>query len=148
MRIGAGMGYLADVNFLIALLHAKHALSERAVSWLDRQEQPGSIAICRVAQMGALRILTNPDWLKEEVQAAAADWDAWDLLLTDDRFTRVQEPARLELEWRLLTQDLPAGRSAGTDAYFAAFARAGGYRLLTFDRGFRQFEGLDLEVLE
>jgi predicted nucleic acid-binding protein len=31
--------------------------------------------------------------------------------------------------------------------YFAAFARAGGHRLLTFDRGFRQFDGLDVEIL-
>ncbi|HEV3076258.1 MAG TPA: TA system VapC family ribonuclease toxin [Thermoanaerobaculia bacterium] len=140
------MGYLADVNFLIALLHAKHALSERAVAWLGRQEQAGSILLCRVAQMGVLRILTNPTWLKGEVLSAAAVWDAWDLLLTDDRFASIQEPAGIESEWRLVTRDFAAGRPAGTDAYLAAFARAGGYSLLTFDRGFHQFEDLAVEI--
>ncbi|HLX10994.1 MAG TPA: TA system VapC family ribonuclease toxin [Thermoanaerobaculia bacterium] len=142
------MGYLADVNVLIALLHARHALSERALAWLDRQEQPGSICLCRVAQMGVLRILTNPAWLGLEAQSPAAVWDAWDFLLTDERFIRATEPVRLDSEWRLVTRDLPAGRSADTDSYFAAFARAGGYRLATFDRGFRLFRGLDAEIIE
>jgi len=140
------MGYLADVSFLIALLHARHALSDRAVAWLGRQEQAGSILLCRVAQMGVLRILTNPTWLKDDVLPATAVWDAWDLLLTDDRFTSIQEPPGLESEWRLVTRDLAVGRNAGTDTYLAAFARAGGYRLLTFDRGFRHLEGLDVEI--
>lgn len=141
------MAYLADTNFLIALLHARHAFSERAVAWEDSLDEPSSVLLCRVAQMGALRILTNPAWLKEDVLAAAAIWDAWDLLLTDSRFSQVQEPARLEEEWRLLTEAYEVGRCAETDSYFAAFARAGGHRLLTFDRGFRQFEGLDVEIL-
>ncbi len=140
------MAYLADVNFLVALLHEKHALSRRAVAWLDRLEEPGSLLLCRVAQMGVLRILTNSRWLKEDVQPARAVWDAWDLILTDDRFLRVEEPPRLEAEWRGLTRDLPPGKCAETDRYFAAFARAGGHRLLTFDRGFLDIEGVDVEL--
>jgi toxin-antitoxin system PIN domain toxin len=141
------MAYLADVNFLVALLHARHAFSAAAVAWLDRQEEPAGILLCRVAQMGVLRILTNPAWLKEDVQPAAAVWQAWDLLLTDDRFARVDEPPRLEAEWRRLTGDFPAGRCAETDTYLAAVARAGGFRLLTFDQGFRRFENLDALIL-
>jgi toxin-antitoxin system PIN domain toxin len=140
------MGYLADVNFLIALLHARHGLSERAVAWLGRQEQAGSILVCRVAQMGVLRILTNPTWLKGEVLSAAAVWEAWDRLLTDDRFTSIQEPPGIESEWRLVTREFAPRRQVGTDTYLAAFARAGGYCLLTFDRGFQQFEGLEVEI--
>ncbi len=90
------MVFLADVNFLIALLHARHAHSPKAVAWLDQRDQSSSIALCRVAQMGVLRILTNPFWLKEEVLTAAAVWDGWDLLLSDRRFVQVSEPARLE----------------------------------------------------
>lgn len=33
------------------------------------------------------------------------------------------------------------------DAYLAAFAMAGGYRMVTTDRAFRQFQGLDLVLL-
>lgn len=141
------MAFLADVNFLVALLHARHVASARAVAWLEQQNEPASILICRVAQMGVLRILTNPAWLKEDVQPAAAIWEAWDLLLADDRFAQAQEPRHLETTWRLLTRDFPAGKCAETDTYLAAFALAGGHRMLTFDRGFRQFPGLDLALL-
>jgi predicted nucleic acid-binding protein len=33
------------------------------------------------------------------------------------------------------------------DAYLAAFAQAGGYKMVTFDKDFRQFNGLDLVLL-
>jgi len=33
------------------------------------------------------------------------------------------------------------------DAYLAAFAFAGGHQLVTTDKGFKQFKGLDLVVL-
>jgi predicted nucleic acid-binding protein len=33
------------------------------------------------------------------------------------------------------------------DAYLAAFAIAGGYGLVTHDRGFAEFRGLDVEIL-
>lgn len=141
------MAYLADVNFLIALLHARHAHSEKAVAWLEHSDRTDSIALCRVAQMGVLRILTNASWLREEAMAAADVWDGWDLLLTDRRFMQVVEPAQLEKHWRRLTRDWLAGRSAETDSYLAAFAAAGGYKLLTFDRGIRRFAGLDAEIL-
>lgn len=79
---------------------------------------------------------------------ARAVWDAWDLLLTDDRFAAVDEPPGLERQWRSLTEDLAAGRCAETDTYLAAFALAGGCRVLTFDRGLRSFEGVDALVLD
>ncbi|MGB5880800.1 MAG: hypothetical protein WBH85_12285, partial [Thermoanaerobaculia bacterium] len=33
------------------------------------------------------------------------------------------------------------------DAYLAAFALTGGYRMVTTDADFKQFSGLDLELL-
>jgi len=140
------MAFLADVNVLVALLHARHAASERTIAWLEREAAPREVLICRVAQMGVLRILTNPAWMKEDALPAAEVWQGLDLLLTDDRFARAPEPPRFEVEWRRLTQSLPAGRCAGTDFYFAAFARAGGHRLLTLDRDFLDFEQLDVLI--
>lgn len=141
------MAFLADVNFLVALLHAGHAHAPTALSWLERHDGRRSILICRVAQMGMLRVLTNPRWLKADVQPAGRVWEAWDGLLDDDRFARVEEPAQLEATWRELTGGFPLGRCAETDTYLAAFARAGGHRLLTFDRGFGEFPGLEVELL-
>lgn len=147
-KTSGAMAFLADVNFLIALLHRRHVASPTASAWLEEQDAPRCVALSRVAQMGVLRILTNPAWLGEEVLPARAVWEAWDLMLGDDRFVQVVEPSTLEAEWRLLTEDFPPGRCAETDTYLAAFARAGGYRLLTFDRGFRRFEGLNAMILD
>ena len=57
------------------------------------------------------------------------------------------EPA--DIDKHLAGACRPGGLSAGfwTDAYLAAFARAGRCRLATFDRGFRRFDGLDLILL-
>lgn len=142
------MPHLADVNFLVALFHARHTKTAKAVAWLESQEEPGVIVLCRVVQMGVLRVLTNPAWLEEEALSASTVWQAWDDALEDERFSWVDEPAGLEAEWRSLTGAFPAGRCAETDTYLAAFARAGGYRLLTFDRGFRDLEGVDSLVLD
>jgi uncharacterized protein len=141
------MTFLADVNFIIAILHARHAHSARAVSWLEGQQRARSILLCRVVQMGVLRILTNARWLGKEALSTADVWQAWDLLLSDDRFARTQEPGGLEVEWRRLTRNLPPGQSAETDTYLAAFAVAGGHHVLTFDRDFERFEGVDALVL-
>jgi hypothetical protein len=142
------MAYLADVNFLIALVHGRHAQAQRAAAWLEKQSPAPSILLCRVAQMGLLRILTNPSWLKEDVLAAREVWEAWDLLLSDDRFKAGSEPVGFEREWRRWTGSLRRGQQAETDFYLAAFAAAGGHRLLTFDRGFQRFQGLDVLILE
>ena len=141
------MSALCDVNVLVALLHARHIHASRAVAWLDTQDNPRTVLICRVAHMGALRILTNAKWMKEDVISAAAFWRGWDQLHNDDRFAFVQEPAGLEASWRRITTMLPKGQNAETDTYFAAFAIASACRLLTFDQGFRKFSGLDVELL-
>lgn len=41
----------------------------------------------------------------------------------------------------------PASPKLCTDAYVAAFAAAGGHRMVTTDAAFRQFAGLELLVL-
>jgi toxin-antitoxin system PIN domain toxin len=138
------MGALVDVNVLVALMHARHVHSGPAVNWLARRDEPGAVAICRVSQMGALRILTHPSAMKEEVKTASEFWDGWQRLMDDDRFVLVGEPAGVENAWRSLTAGLPRGTSAETDCYLAAFAIAGNHSLVSFDRGLRRFAGLNL----
>lgn len=140
------MGALLDVNVLVALLHARHRHSDRAVEWLDRQA-PESVLICRTAQMGALRLLTQPAVMKEDVLSGEEFWWGWDSLMADERFTFVNEPEDFELIWRRATRMLPKGQSSETDAYFAAFAQSGGWTLVTFDRGFHRFPETQSEIL-
>ncbi len=141
------MAFLCDVNFLVALFYAGHRHSERAVAWLEKQDMPGSILVCRVAQMGALRVLTNQAWMKDEVKTPAEFWRAWDGLLNDGRFATVNESPGFEKAWRSLTSRYTRGKMAETDAYLAAFATSGGYGMLTFDREFARFKGIVLAKL-
>ena len=141
------MGALVDVNVLVALLHARHMHSARAVEWLAFQDKPRAVAVCRVAQMGALRILTHAAVMKEDVKSAAEFWRGWASLMEDDRFAQVDEPPGLEPAWRAVTARMRRGEVAGTDAYLAAFAVAGRYRLVSFDRGMKRFVGVEAEIL-
>lgn len=138
------MAALVDVNVLVALMHARHVHSAAAVRWLAGLEDRASVAICRVSQMGVLRILTNPSAMKDDVKSAAEFWVGWDRLIDDERFALVGEPAGLQDAWRTVTAALPKGKSAETDCYLAAFAIAGGHSLVSFDRGLRRFAGVDL----
>ncbi|MEO7725562.1 MAG: TA system VapC family ribonuclease toxin [Chthoniobacterales bacterium] len=139
------MAGLLDVNVLVALLHERHRHAAEAVRWLARQTS-ASILICRVAQMGALRILTQPVVMREDVISAAEFWDGWGRLMADERFAAVSEPPDLEQVWRDLTLGLPKGRPVGTYSYFAALALAGNWTLVSFDRGFEGFRDLRSET--
>lgn len=141
------MGALVDVNVLVALLHARHVHCARAVAWLESQTAERAIAICRVAQMGALRILTHPSVMREDVRTAQEFWQGWTELMNDDRFSQVDEPAEIEAAWQEVTSPFRRGTVAETDAYLAAFAIAAKHRIVSFDRGMRRFAGVEAEIL-
>jgi len=96
--------------------------------------------------MGALRLLTNSKVMGEFVLSSEQFWQGWDLLLADDRFVGVAEPSNLESVWRQITTASEKSW-ADTDTYLAAFAIAGGHKLVTFDRGFQKYLSLKLEIL-
>ena len=50
---------LCDVNVLLALVTDRHALHSLAGRWADSVLADGAV-VCRVAQMGLLRLLNNP----------------------------------------------------------------------------------------
>lgn len=75
-------------------------------------------------------------------------WSAYEALLADDRIAfRADEPGELEPLWKDLAVRGTASPKLWMDAYLAAFALSGRYRMVTTDRAFRQFQGLDLLVL-
>lgn len=75
-------------------------------------------------------------------------WSAYETLLADERITfRADEPAGVEPLWRALAVRGTASPKLWMDAYLAAFALAGQHRMVTTDAAFRQFRGLDLQVL-
>lgn len=118
------MAALVDVNVLVALMHARHVHCAAAVRWLAGLEDRSAVAICRVSQMGALRILTDPSAMKDDVESAAEFWSGWDRLIDDERFALVGEPARLQDAWRTLSAALPKGTRADYLAKFEALIEA------------------------
>jgi uncharacterized protein len=68
-------------------------------------------------------------------------------LLDDPRIHFAQEPNDLYARWTLFADVRTASPKLWMDAYLAAFAVAGGYRLVTTDKAFKQFKGLNVLVL-
>ena len=97
--------------------------------------------------MALLRHLTNSKIMGVNVQTQAEAWQAYDKLANDGRVILLPEPGTLERRLRSLTQASSPSHGLWTDAYLAAFAIESNAQLVTFDRGFGGFSGLDLLVL-
>jgi toxin-antitoxin system PIN domain toxin len=138
---------LCDVNVLLALVTDRHVHHPIATGWLDTVSR-GEVAVCRVTQLGLLRLLNNPGVMQEEVLDCDSCWDVWFHLMQDDRFCfEPSEPEGLDLTLRRLVKGRTFTPRLWTDAYLASFALAGGFTMVTFDRGFRSFPGLARLVL-
>jgi toxin-antitoxin system PIN domain toxin len=140
------MTCLPDVNVWVALAVAEHIHHRAAKLWFDAV-QSESIAFCRVTQMGLLRLLSNPRAMAEDALTPARAWRVMDAFCEDSRILYAAEPQGLEASWRVLTRPRAPGANFWTDAYLAAFASAGGYTLVTFDKGFQRFGKLKLRWL-
>lgn len=142
------MPALCDVNLLLALVTDRHALHHVAVKWLEGISA-GEAIVCRVAQMGMLRLLNNPAVMQEDVLNVADCWSIWRRLLEDERFRfSSDEPADLDGAFERFTNGRSFSPRLWTDAYLAAYAHAGRLSLVTLDRGFRVFPNLACTVLE
>jgi toxin-antitoxin system PIN domain toxin len=142
---------LCDVNIWIALTVDRHPLRPAVTAWFTAVEEPAAALFCRSTQQSFLRLLTTPALLASYGSAPLTNQQAWttyDALARDPRIEyRADEPAGLQPLWREFTSRPTASAKLWMDAYLAAFARAGGYQLVTTDGAFRQFAGLDLLVI-
>ena len=133
-----------DLNVLLALLAASHSHHSKALEWFEKRDAD-SVAICRVTQMGLLRLLTNPKALPAGCCSIPRAWDVVNELLADTRVFFESEPPELEATWTALMTGTGVGPGSWTDAYLAAFAIRHDYEFVTFDRGFTRWS--DLSVL-
>ncbi len=141
------MEALCDVNLLLALITDRHEHHTAAVRWVDGRET-GEAGICRVVQLGVLRLLNNPAVMKEDVLDTDACWAIWSQLLSDDRFRFVPtEPPGLDGAFAQFTAGTAYTPRLWTDAYLAAYALASDRVLVTFDNDFGRFPGLRHKIL-
>jgi len=126
--------HLPDVNFWLALAFPSHVHHAPAKAWMDTVTDKDSCGICRVTQMGFLRLATNPKVLGDHAVSMVDAWRGFDLMLSDDRIVFVGEPTNTETTWRGLTQRQGFSTNVWSDAYLAAFAIAADLEMVTFDR--------------
>ncbi len=123
------MRALLDVNVLIALLDADHALHARATEWFAEHARSGW-ASCPITQNGCLRIMSHPGYpgalpvravaerLREATSSRHHEFWSDDVSLLDARLVdsgRIHGPRQI------------------TDVYLLALAVRRGGRFVTFD---------------
>jgi len=141
------MPNLCDVNVLLALCYAKHVHHTKAIKWLDGIEKPADIVICRITQLGLLRLLSNPSVMREDVHSLKQCWNVFDEIMSDERFFFWNEPTHLESIFRKMTESLSFSHKIMQDAYLAAFAKTSRLNVITFDRDFKKFDGIHVQLL-
>jgi uncharacterized protein len=74
-------------------------------------------------------------------------WDVYEAFIADERILFQAEPPRVDVIWKKLAARKTSSPKLWMDAYLAAFAIAIGAQLVTTDKAFTQFSGLDVEVI-
>lgn len=138
-------GELLDANVWLALTHAghpHHAAAQRG--WTDFRRP----VFCRQTQMALIRLLCNRHVMEADILSLSKAWTKYDWLYANAYCDFEEEPVGFETAFRYYAKsDSPSIQRLG-DAYLAAFALAAELTLVTFDKGFRQFKGLDCQILK
>ncbi len=138
---------LVDVNVWLALLVTHHEHHKLARNWFDGLAA-NEAGLCRIVQLALIRLLANRSIMGAHVLSPSAAWNLLETLLEDERVDFVPEPSGVDSVLpTLLNHSALAGKLV-TDAYLAAFAIAASRRLVTLDHDFRQFRGLNVDLLD
>jgi toxin-antitoxin system PIN domain toxin len=138
--------YLPDVNVLVASMRPDHPDHATARAFLVRSRLAGHAFVTPVEVLAAaLRVLTLDVWVESETSASARelihDWVAAASAET------VSHPPG---SWRVLgefARTLSLGTREIPDALLAASAIVSRTTIVTFDRGFARYPGLNAEIL-
>ena len=137
------MNDLPDVNVWVALSVPEHPDHARA----GRYWQSGSsetIAFCRVTALGLVRVCAGRHTVGGQGLPLREAWRHYQSWREDQAVVLIEEPRGVEKCLENLVESGLVVRKTWTDAYLAAFAISAGLRLVTFDRDFECFSGLDL----
>jgi len=137
--------FLPDVSLWVGLTLDSHIHHPSAKTWWDGTSEP--ILFNRMTQQGLFRIVTDRRIFPLDALNMTQAWNVYDTYLTDPRVSFAEEQIGVEFLWRRFTSTQMYSPKLWNDAYLAAFAIAGGYELVTFDQGFKQFPGLNSTLL-
>jgi len=133
---------LPDLNVWLALACPDHTHHQHAVHYWERLAAH-EVLFCTVTALGLVRLVCQPKLMGGAVRTAV---EASALL---EAFCQQPGVTLAEPEhngWEVFHQLLRDGEIPArlcTDAHLAALAIANGWRLVSFDRDFERFEGLE-----
>ncbi len=145
-------GFLFDTSVWLSATFERHpsnTIARRAL----QQAAPAQPAIfCRATQQSFLRLLSTAVLAKSYGVPPLTNRYALEVLDSLQALPQVawrDEPPGVFGLWRTLAALDTASPKVWMDAYLAAFAIAGGLRMVTLDRDFQSFvpQGLDLVLL-
>jgi toxin-antitoxin system PIN domain toxin len=140
------MKFLVDVNVIFPLLVSRHQYRDKALEWFD-STAIGEVVFARLARLGALRLLSTAQVMGPDVLSPKNAIKALETLEEDERVALLREPDGLDARLKSLVAARVATPNLWTDAYLAAFATLADLQLVSFDRGFSKFAGLDFQPL-
>ena len=117
-----------------------------AKGWIDSIDSE-TIVFCRQTQQGFLRLATNEKAFSEEAVTMKAAWRLYEKIRSDPRVAFFPEPEGMEIAWKELTTRKTRSPKLWNDAWLAAFATKHSLELVTFDKGFKQFDSLQCLIL-
>ena len=140
---------LIDTNVWLAICfqaHPSHALARQAF-----QDIRGSDhwLWCRATQQSYLRLMATPALHRAYGSPALSNRDArasLEILLDHPRILVADEPADVSNLWLQLADHHRPAPKLWMDAYLAAVAIQGGWRLLSLDRDFERFCNAGLQL--
>ncbi len=133
---------LPDLNVWLAMTSAGHVHHTQAVHY-GESEAAERVLFCSVTALGLVRLVSQPKLMGSAVKSSA---EAAALLqsLCVQPGVSIAEPEQSGWDiFHALVCDLQLPSKHCTDAYLAALAMANGWRLVSFDRDFNQFNDLD-----
>lgn len=142
---------LPDVNIWMALALSGHSHHDVAEQWLESQEVLSSIFFCRTTQQALVRLLTTKEVLACYRIPPLSNRQAWEVVddfMADERITFAGEPAGVEEAWKAFAIRDTNSPKLWMDAWLAAFATCSGFQLITTDKAFSQFKGLDFQLVK
>lgn len=123
-----------DVNVWLAMSSPDHTHFAKAWSWYTALPAEAVPVFCRFTQLGLLRLLTTQSVMGAGTLTQAEAWNAYDEWIKAAGAEFASEPAGIDSCFRSKTDADTTSPKAWADAYLAAFAEAGGLRIVTFDR--------------
>ena len=138
---------LADVNVILPLAVEGHVAANIAYAWWNAQPER-AVVLCLPVKMAILRHLTNRAVIGSLVMEPEKAWAVVNEFENDSRMAPHEIPAGIDSFWLAYVRGRKPSPNLWTDAWLAAFAESAGLEMVTFDKGFRQFNLTRLKILK